>query len=190
MAERKVAQMTLEKKILSIDKLIPYELNNKIHWEKKVDLLANIIDKFSYTDEVIVDKNNIVIAGHGRLKSLAKMGYDDVEVKVMDIDTEDAIALRYLHNEISRYDTEDNLEAIAIEIPWMSVILEQLDTSITELAPYLDAPTYNPDDYQPDQEWDTNIDGESVYIIKPSASDSILLEQYLDENSISYTKKW
>jgi len=82
-----------------------------------VDLLANIIDKFSYTDEVIVDKNNIVIAGHGRLKSLAKMGYDDVEVKVMDIDTEDAIALRYLHNEISRYDTEDNLEAIAIEIP-------------------------------------------------------------------------
>jgi len=34
----------------------------------------------------------------------------------------------------------------------MSVILEQLDTSITELAPYLDAPTYNPDDYQPDEE--------------------------------------
>ena len=40
------------------------------------------------------------------------------------------------------------------------------------------------------EEWDTNIDGESVYIIKPSADDCILLEQYLDENSISYTKKW
>lgn len=189
--ERKIAKMTLPKKILPIDSLIPYELNNKIHGDKKVNLLANIIDKFSYTDEVIVDKNNIVIAWHGRLKSLIKMWYDDVEVKVMDIDTEDAVALRYLHNEISRFDTEDNLEALSIELPWMSVILEELNTSVTELAPHLDAPVYNPDNYETNNEsTEQSQDLGIIYIIKVNSDDAILLEQYLDENSISYTKKW
>lgn len=188
--EKKVAKMTLEKKVMDIKDLIPYELNNKIHWEKKVNLLANIIEKYSYIDEILVDKNNILIAGHGRLQSLQKMWYDAVEVKILDIDVKDAMALRLLHNKIWEYDTQDNLEAINVELNEIPEILSTLDTNMSELYPEFDVPKYDPSQYN--EEWDKDSnDGKTVYIISlDNQDDSILLEQYLDENSITYTKKW
>lgn len=191
MTKRKVAKMVLEKRIVPINDLIPYELNNKIHGDKKVNLLANMINKFSYTDEIIVDKNNIIIAGHGRAKSLAKMWYDDVEVKVMDIDSNDAIALRHFHNEISRYDTEDNLDAIAMEAPVLQVMLTELDSNFVELYPYLDAPKYNEDDYKPTDDEDKKEASKTLFIVTiDNQDDSILLEQFLEENSLQFNKKW
>ena len=145
---KKVLKFTGEKKELTIDNIIPYELNNKIHGEKQVDLLANIIGKYWYVDEIIVDKNNIIIAWHGRLESAKKMWYEAVEVKVMDIDIKDSRAFRILHNKISNYDSEDNLENLVIELSEInSDDLDWLNVTMEELYPDLDAPEYNPDDY-------------------------------------------
>jgi len=188
--EKKIAKMTLEKKVMDIKDLIPYELNNKIHWEKKVNLLANIIEKYSYIDEILVDKNNILIAGHGRLQSLQKMWYDAVEVKILDLDVKDAVALRLLHNKIGEYDTQDNLEAINVELNEIPEILSVLDTNLWELYPEFDIPKYDPSEYN--KEWETGKqDWKTIYIISlDNQDDCILLEQYLDENSITYNKKW
>jgi type I site-specific restriction-modification system R (restriction) subunit len=106
--------------------------------------------RFGYIDEIVVDKNNILIAGHGRLESIKKMGYDSVEVKVLDIDSKDSKELRILHNKLSEYDNEYHLENLKIEIDLIGydVKLQGLDVSMKELYPEFDAPAFNPDDYQ------------------------------------------
>lgn len=147
---KKVLKFNGEIKEITTDELIPYEFNNKIHHEEQIDLLANIMGKFWYIDEIVVDKNNIIIAGHGRLESIKKMGYDAVEVKVLDIDSKDASQLRILHNKISEYATEYNLENINIELEAIGLdeYIEELEISMKDLFPEFDAPVYNPDDYE------------------------------------------
>ena len=119
MSEKKILKFKWNIKVIDIDKLIPYELNNKIHNEKKTDLLANIIAKFGYLDEIIVDKNNILIAGHWRLWSIKKMWYDAVEVKVLDIDSRNSSELRLLHNRIAEYETENGIYNMKEEIVYL-----------------------------------------------------------------------
>lgn len=160
-----ISQMTKEKKVLkfkgeikeiSLDKLIPYEFNNKVHHEEQVNLLANIMGKFGYIDEIVVDRNNIIIAGHGRLESIRKMGYDSVEVKVMDIDAKDASQLRILHNKIGEYATEYHLENLNLELQTMGYEddISWLDISMRDLFPEFDAPNFDADDYDVDNnEW-------------------------------------
>ena len=140
---------------VDIDKLIPYERNNKIHWEKQIDLLANIMNKFGYIDEIVVDKNNVIIAWHGRLQSIKKMWYDAVEVKKIDLDSKNASELRVLHNKIAEYDNELDLENLKIELDYIGYEeLEDLDTNMKELFPEFDAPEFDPSDYEDEMEFE------------------------------------
>ena len=42
-----------------IEDLIPYEFNNKIHWEQQINQIANSIKEFWFTQPIVIDKNNI-----------------------------------------------------------------------------------------------------------------------------------
>lgn len=152
--EKKVLKFEWVIKELDIDKIIPYELNNKIHEEKQVNLLANIIGKFWYLDEMVVDKNNILIAGHWRLESIKKLWYDAVVVKQLDIDSNNADELRVFHNKISERWTDWHLENLKLSLDtiWYDKIIEWLEVSMKDLFPEFDAPQFNPDDYKTDDE--------------------------------------
>ena len=47
--------------------LVPYGKNAKQHTPGQVDKIANSIKKFGWKQPIVVDKNNVVIIGHGRL---------------------------------------------------------------------------------------------------------------------------
>jgi len=47
-----------------MDKIVPYEFNNKYHNEQQVDRIANSIREFGFINPVVIDKYNIIIAGH------------------------------------------------------------------------------------------------------------------------------
>ena len=53
--------------LVDIDKIIPYETNNKIHPEEQIKMIATSIDKFKFDQPLVIDENNIIIKGHGRL---------------------------------------------------------------------------------------------------------------------------
>lgn len=148
----KIAQFEWERKIVPLEALIPYEFNNKEHPEEQINVLANMIDTAWYLDEIIINKNNIIIAGHGRLETLKKMWYTDVEVKIVDIDETDAKALRLLHNKIAEM-AQTNLENVSLELgslEWYKVG----DLPIEDLYPELVMPK-NDDDYEEKpKEWD------------------------------------
>ena len=88
-----------------VDDLVPYE-NNPRNNDEAVDYVANSIKEFGFKVPVVVDKDNVVVAGHTRLKACEKLGIDEVPCIVADDLTEDQIkAFRIADNKVSEYAT-------------------------------------------------------------------------------------
>ena len=51
-------------KQIAIEKLIPYEKNNKEHDEIQITRIANSIKEFGFIQPLVIDKNNVVVIGH------------------------------------------------------------------------------------------------------------------------------
>ena len=68
----------IEIKYLSLDKLIPYSGNARTHSENQVDEIVRSIKKHGFTNPILLDSNNGIIAGHGRLLAARKLGLNEV----------------------------------------------------------------------------------------------------------------
>lgn len=66
-------------KELRINELKEYE-NNPRHNENAVDKVAASISEFGFKVPIVIDKDNVIIAGHTRLKAAKKLGLDVVAV--------------------------------------------------------------------------------------------------------------
>ena len=132
---------------IDIEKLIPYEWNNKIHDETQVNRIANSIKEFWFQQPIVVDKNNIVIVGHWRLEWAKKLWLKTVPVVVADNLTDEQVKkYRILDNKLneSEYDLA-NLKAELDSLNDMNI--GDLEISVSDLFPEFDAPEFNPDDY-------------------------------------------
>ncbi|MCB1425161.1 MAG: site-specific DNA-methyltransferase [Zhengella sp.] len=63
-----------------VDALVPYAKNARTHSDRQVDEIAASIREFGWTNPVLVDGENGIIAGHGRLMAARKLGMADVPV--------------------------------------------------------------------------------------------------------------
>lgn len=96
--------MELRDKILikERNKLFLYPQNNKKHPESQIDLLASNIKTFGFTTPLLIDKNDNIIAGHGRYLAARKLGMERLPCIVIDDLTENQIkALRIADNRIT-----------------------------------------------------------------------------------------
>ena len=62
------------------DKLIPYARNSRTHSDEQVSEIAASIKEWGFTTPVLVDEENTLIAGHGRLLAAQKLGLDQIPV--------------------------------------------------------------------------------------------------------------
>lgn len=67
-------------KVVSTDSLIPYAMNSRTHSEQQVSQIAASIKEFGFLNPVIIDDDNGIIAGHGRVLAAQKLGLDKVPV--------------------------------------------------------------------------------------------------------------
>ena len=67
-------------KVVSTDSLIPYAMNSRAHSEQQVSQIAASIKEFGFLNPVIIDDDNGIIAGHGRVLAAQKLGLDKVPV--------------------------------------------------------------------------------------------------------------
>ena len=65
---------------LSVETLIPYAKNARTHSDEQVAQIAGSIKEFGFNNPVLVNKDNSIIAGHGRLMAARKLGMDKVPV--------------------------------------------------------------------------------------------------------------
>ena len=72
--------MQVQIKTVTVDKLIPYVRNSRTHSDAQIAQIAASIKEFGWTNPILVDAENGIIAGHGRLMAARKLGYKDVPV--------------------------------------------------------------------------------------------------------------
>src|SRR5262245_5357555 len=60
--------------------LIPFAKNARTHSDAQVAQIAASIREFGWTNPILVDGENGIIAGHGRLLAARKLGMDNVPV--------------------------------------------------------------------------------------------------------------
>lgn len=63
--------------------LIPYDRNARTHTPVQVAQIAKSMDKFGFTNPLLVDEQNRIIAGHGRLEAAKTLGLQMVPVVVV-----------------------------------------------------------------------------------------------------------
>ena len=61
-----------------VTELIPYVKNSRTHSDEQVAQIAASIKEFGWTNPILVDGSNGIIAGHGRLMAARKLGYTEV----------------------------------------------------------------------------------------------------------------
>lgn len=67
-------------KQVAVEKLIPYVRNSRTHSDAQVAQIAASIKEFGWTNPILVDGTNGIIAGHGRLLAARKLGQTEVPV--------------------------------------------------------------------------------------------------------------
>lgn len=105
--------------------LIPYENNARIN-DDAVEFVANSIKEFGFKNPIIIDNNNVIIAGHTRLKAAEKLGIKKVPCIVADDLTEE---------QIKAFRIADNSTAQIAE--WdMDKLMAELETIDYDMSKY------------------------------------------------------
>lgn len=94
--------MELKIEYVSPDSLTPYENNAKLHPEEQIEQIKKSIEQFGFNDPIAVDKNNVIIEGHGRLTAAQELGMDKVPViKLDELTDEQRKAYTLAHNKLT-----------------------------------------------------------------------------------------
>lgn len=84
-----------------IEELIPYEKNPRKN-DEAVKYVAESIKQFGFKVPIVIDKNNVVVTGHTRLKASKELGLKEVPCIIAnDLSDEQIKAFRLADNKIS-----------------------------------------------------------------------------------------
>lgn len=102
-----------------LEELIPYENNPRLN-DESVEYVANSIKEFGFKVPIVVDKNNVIVAGHTRYKASQKLGLKEIPCIVADDLTDEQIkAYRLADNKVAEksewYDELLELEMLNID---------------------------------------------------------------------------
>lgn len=100
---------------IPVSQLKEYE-NNPRHNEAAVDKVAASIKEFGFKVPIVIDENNIIIAGHTRLKAAKQLGIEKVPcIVASDLSPEQIKAFRITDNKTSEF-AEWNMEMLEQEL--------------------------------------------------------------------------
>lgn len=117
---------------IQINDLKPYALNAKSHPEKQIEGLTESIKRFGFTQPVVVDKNNEIIIGHGRLEAAKKAGLTEIPcLKKENLNEVEVKALRLIDNRIA--ETGWDIEFLNEDLQMIDYDFEVFNISFDEL---------------------------------------------------------
>lgn len=93
--------MALKIEYLSVDDLVPYANNARKHSGLQIEQVVASIREFGFTNPVLIDENNILIAGHGRIQAAKLAGLNEVPaIRLAGLSEAQRKALRIADNQI------------------------------------------------------------------------------------------
>lgn len=103
-------------------KLVPYAKNSKKHPPEQIDRLAALIERHGFDVPIVVDKDGVVVKGHGRLLAAKKLGLKKIPVVIRDdLTPAQAAEARVADNRVAEYGwdfdalVEDTRQAMDLE---------------------------------------------------------------------------
>ena len=137
------------------ERLVPYERNARTHSPEQVAQIAASIQEFGFTNPILVDGKDGIIAGHGRLAAAKDLGMTEVPVVVLDHLTPDQKRAYVLADNRLALNAGWDDELLQQEIAALSLVdfdLSLMGWSEDELAGLLDP-----------EGIDNDRDGDSTY---------------------------
>ena len=171
---------------LSPDELVPYQKNAKQHPQIQVDHIANSIKRFGWQQPIVIDKNHVVIIGHGRLLAAKQLNLEKVPVVFADALSEnDVKALRLADNKLNESDWIGNLldeelaelDIAGIDMSKFGFELGNLDEIANPYTGAVNIPQYEPSQDQPAIEM----------LVDKEKADSLIIE--IEESGVSDEEK-
>lgn len=90
--------------------LTPYEKNAKLHPPEQVERIANSIREFGFRQPLVIDKDGVLVIGHGRLLAAKRLGLEKVPcVRADDLTEEQIKALRLADNKTNESEWDFSL---------------------------------------------------------------------------------
>jgi ParB-like chromosome segregation protein Spo0J len=130
-----------------VTELIPYVKNSRTHSDEQVAQIAASIKEFGWTNPILVDGSNGIIAGHGRLMAARKLGFKEVPtIELADLTETQKKAYIIADNRLALNAGWDN-EMLKIEIADLladGFTLNVLGFDTDELQKLLDVPDFEP----------------------------------------------
>ena len=74
---------------IKISELKPYENNARTHSNEQIEAICNSIKEFGFINPVIIDENNMILVGHGRIEAAKMLGMDEAPYRRIENLTED-----------------------------------------------------------------------------------------------------
>ena len=69
---------SIQVEYLPLASLRPYANNARVHSKRQIKQIARSIEKYGWTNPVLIDDDNQIIAGHGRVEAAKQLGLDKV----------------------------------------------------------------------------------------------------------------
>jgi DNA modification methylase len=136
---------------VAIGDLIPDPHNPRKHDRAQITAIARSIESFGFNAPILVDKNNKIVAGHGRYEAAQLLGIDKVPVilldhltptqakaylladnKLTDRSTWDEPKLAIQLKELSDLVLDFDIEAIGFEPPEIDLRIQSLNPALEE----------------------------------------------------------
>lgn len=137
---------------IATDALIPYARNSRTHGPEQVADLARSIEQFGFTNPVLIDEHNTLIAGHGRVMAAQRMGLAVVPaIRLPHLTDAQRRAYVIADNKLAEQAGWD-MATLAREVE--DLMAESFDVSLLgfgddELAALLDLPAEEPEQDTP-----------------------------------------
>ena len=113
-----------------VEELIPYKNNPRIN-DASVRNVANSIKEFGFKVPIVIDKNNVIVAGHTRHKASKMLGLKEVPCIVADDLTDEQIKAFRIADNSSSSESEWDIDLLNLE-------MADLPFDFTDFGLYLD----------------------------------------------------
>lgn len=114
-----------------IDALTPCPRNARTHSKKQIHQIADSIAEFGFTNPVLVDRDDMIVAGHGRVEAARLLGMETVPVICLE-DLSEAQIRAYViaDNKLAENAGWDS-ELLGLELQYLSDLDVDFDATIT-----------------------------------------------------------
>jgi hypothetical protein len=124
-----LTERLMEVEMWSIDKPIPYEKNARVLSPYAVSKVAASIKEFGFKQPIVVDGDDVVVAGHTRLLAAKQLGMEEVPVVVANDLSEAQIKAYRLADNRTAQETSWDYELLGAEFEDMRA--DNFDASLT-----------------------------------------------------------